>query len=95
MRCPAEPLPKLSVADQPVERPLPAFDVGGHQAGGTVPHGVQQRPGGGDDARNAHRRRGSTGARAVSASTTRAVVFSSIVVLAADYLITSLLVKHP
>jgi ABC-type transporter Mla maintaining outer membrane lipid asymmetry permease subunit MlaE len=31
----------------------------------------------------------------VSASTTRAVVFSSIVVLAADYLITSLLVKHP
>jgi phospholipid/cholesterol/gamma-HCH transport system permease protein len=41
---------------------------------------------------NAHRRRGSTGARAVSASTTRAVVFSSIVVLATDYLITSLLV---
>lgn len=44
---------------------------------------------------NAHRRRGSTGARAVSASTTRAVVFSSIAVLATDYLITSLLVKHP
>ena len=43
---------------------------------------------------NAHRRTGSTGARAVSASTTRAVVFSSIIVLAADYLITSLLVKH-
>jgi phospholipid/cholesterol/gamma-HCH transport system permease protein len=41
---------------------------------------------------NAHRRSGSTGARAVSASTTRAVVFSSIGVLAADYLITSLLV---
>jgi phospholipid/cholesterol/gamma-HCH transport system permease protein len=41
---------------------------------------------------NAHRRRSTTGARAVSASTTRAVVFSSIVVLAADYLITSLLV---
>lgn len=43
---------------------------------------------------NAHRRRGSTGARAVSASTTRAVVLSSITVLAADYLITSLLVHH-
>lgn len=41
---------------------------------------------------NAHRRSGSTGARAVSASTTRAVVFSSIAVLAADYLITSILV---
>lgn len=41
---------------------------------------------------NAHRRRGSTGARAVSASTTRAVVFSCIAVLAADYVITSLLV---
>ena len=41
---------------------------------------------------NAHRRRSTTGARAVSASTTRAVVFSSIVVLATDYLITSLLV---
>lgn len=41
---------------------------------------------------NAHRRTGSTGARAVSASTTRAVVFSCIAVLASDYLITSLLV---
>ncbi len=41
---------------------------------------------------NAHRRSNSTGARAVSASTTRAVVLSSIAVLAADYLITSLLV---
>lgn len=41
---------------------------------------------------NAHRRSGATGARAVSASTTRAVVFSSIGVLAADYLITSLFV---
>ncbi|MBW8781739.1 MAG: ABC transporter permease [Verrucomicrobia bacterium] len=41
---------------------------------------------------NAHRRKSSTGARAVSASTTRAVVFSSIIVLAADYAITSLLV---
>lgn len=41
---------------------------------------------------NAHRRSGSTGARAVSASTTRAVVFSSVAVLAADYVITSLLV---
>lgn len=41
---------------------------------------------------HAHRRRGATGARAVSASTTRAVVFSSIGVLSADYLITSLLV---
>ncbi|TAG29100.1 MAG: ABC transporter permease [Verrucomicrobia bacterium] len=40
----------------------------------------------------AHRRSGSTGAQAVSASTTRAVVFSSIGVLAADYLITSLFV---
>ncbi|MFA6961282.1 MAG: ABC transporter permease [Opitutaceae bacterium] len=44
---------------------------------------------------NAHRRRTSTGARAVSASTTRAVVISSITVLAADYIITSLLVTHP
>ncbi|CAM2941996.1 MlaE family ABC transporter permease [Rariglobus hedericola] len=44
---------------------------------------------------NAHLRRNSTGARAVSASTTRAVVLSSITVLAADYLITSLLVKTP
>lgn len=42
---------------------------------------------------NAHRRRTSTGARAVSASTTRAVVFSSIVVLASDYIITSLLIR--
>ncbi len=41
---------------------------------------------------NAHRRRSATGARAVSASTARAVVFSSVGVLAADYLITSLLV---
>lgn len=43
---------------------------------------------------NAHRRRTSIGARAVSASTTRAVVLSSIIVLAADYLITSLLVHQ-
>lgn len=41
---------------------------------------------------NTHRRRLASGARAVSASTTRAVVLSSISVLAADYLITSLLV---
>jgi phospholipid/cholesterol/gamma-HCH transport system permease protein len=41
---------------------------------------------------NAHRRPGITGAQAVSASTTRAVVFSSIAVLATDYLITSALV---
>lgn len=41
---------------------------------------------------NTHRRRGSTGARAVGASTTRAVVLSSVSVLAADYIITSLLV---
>jgi phospholipid/cholesterol/gamma-HCH transport system permease protein len=41
---------------------------------------------------NAHRRTNATGARAVSASTTRAVVFSSIAVLAADYIITSFLV---
>lgn len=41
---------------------------------------------------NAHRCRGATGARAVSASTTRAVVQSSIIVLAADYVITSFLV---
>ena len=40
---------------------------------------------------NAHRRAGVTGARAVSTSTTRAVVLSSIAVLVADYLITSLL----
>lgn len=42
---------------------------------------------------HAHRCRNATGARAVSASTTRAVVHSSIVVLAADYIITSFLVK--
>lgn len=41
---------------------------------------------------NAHRCRGATGARAVSASTTRAVVLSSVSVLAADYVITSFLV---
>lgn len=41
---------------------------------------------------NAHRYRGATGARAVSAATTRAVVLSSITVLAADYAITSFLV---
>jgi phospholipid/cholesterol/gamma-HCH transport system permease protein len=41
---------------------------------------------------NAHRCRSATGARAVSESTTRAVVHSSIVILAADYVITSFLV---
>jgi phospholipid/cholesterol/gamma-HCH transport system permease protein len=41
---------------------------------------------------NTHRCRSATGARAVSASTTRAVVHSSIIVLAADYVITSFLV---
>ena len=41
---------------------------------------------------NSHRRPGVTGAQAVSTSTTRAVVFSSIAVLVADYLITSLLI---
>ncbi len=41
---------------------------------------------------NAHRCRSATGARAVSASSTRAVVHSSILVLAADYAITSFLV---
>jgi phospholipid/cholesterol/gamma-HCH transport system permease protein len=41
---------------------------------------------------HAHRCRGATGARAVSASTTRAVVISCILVLAADYVITSFLV---
>lgn len=41
---------------------------------------------------HAHRCSTATGARAVSASTTRAVVHSSIIVLAADYVITSLLV---
>ena len=39
-----------------------------------------------------HRRIGASGSRAVSLSTTRAVVFSSIATLAADYLITSFLV---
>jgi phospholipid/cholesterol/gamma-HCH transport system permease protein len=41
---------------------------------------------------NAHRCRSGTGARAVSASTTRAVVQSSIGVLVADYVITSFLI---
>ncbi len=41
---------------------------------------------------NTHRNRKATGARGVSASTTRAVVQSSILVLAADYVITSFLV---
>jgi phospholipid/cholesterol/gamma-HCH transport system permease protein len=41
---------------------------------------------------HAHRVRGSTGARAVSAATTKAVVLSCIAVLAADYVITSFLV---
>jgi phospholipid/cholesterol/gamma-HCH transport system permease protein len=41
---------------------------------------------------NTHRRAQLSGARAVSASTTRAVVLSSIAVLAADYVITSLLI---
>lgn len=41
---------------------------------------------------NAHRCRSATGARAVSASTTRAVVLSCIIVLAADYVITSFLI---
>jgi len=41
---------------------------------------------------NAHRCRSATGARAVSASTTRAVVQSCITVLAADYVITSFLI---
>ncbi len=40
---------------------------------------------------NAHLSRAATGARAVSAATTRAVVLSSIIVLAADYVITSFL----
>lgn len=39
-----------------------------------------------------HRCRSATGARAVSASTTRAVVHASIIVLVADYVITSFLV---
>lgn len=42
---------------------------------------------------NAHRCPGSTGARAVSASTTRGVVHASIIVLVADYVITSFLVR--
>ena len=41
---------------------------------------------------NAHRCRAASGAEGVSASTTRAVVLSSITVLAADYVITSFLV---
>jgi len=41
---------------------------------------------------HAHRIRGATGARAVSAATTKAVVLSCIAVLAADYVITSFLV---
>lgn len=41
---------------------------------------------------NAHRRSGLSGAQAVSASTTRAVVLSSISILACDYLITSFLI---
>lgn len=41
---------------------------------------------------NAHRCSTATGARAVSASTTRAVVHSSIIVLVADYVITSFMV---
>lgn len=42
---------------------------------------------------NAHRSPAATGARAVSAATTHAVVLSSIMVLAADYVITSFLVR--
>ena len=41
---------------------------------------------------NAHRCRSATGARAVSASTTLAVVQSCITILAADYVITSFLI---
>ena len=41
---------------------------------------------------NAHRCRSASGAQAVSTSTTRAVVLSSILVLAADYVITSFMV---
>ena len=41
---------------------------------------------------NTHRNRSASGARGVSASTTRAVVQSSILVLAADYVITSFLI---
>lgn len=42
---------------------------------------------------NAHRSRSATGARAVSAATTWAVVHSSIAVLAVDYVITSFFVR--
>ena len=42
---------------------------------------------------NAHRLPGLTGARAVSTATTRAVVISSIAVLAANYMISSFLVN--
>lgn len=42
---------------------------------------------------HAHRVRRATGARAVSTATTKAVVFSCIAVLAADYVITSFLVR--
>jgi phospholipid/cholesterol/gamma-HCH transport system permease protein len=41
---------------------------------------------------HAHRSRAGSGARAVSASTTKAVVLSSIAVLATDYVITSFLI---
>ena len=41
---------------------------------------------------NAHRSRSASGARAVSAATTRAVVLSCVIVLAADYVITSFLI---
>jgi phospholipid/cholesterol/gamma-HCH transport system permease protein len=41
---------------------------------------------------HADRNTSSAGARAVSASTTRAVVFSSILVLVADYVISSFFV---
>ena len=41
---------------------------------------------------NAHRCRSASGAQAVSASTTRAVVLSSIIVLATDYVITSFMI---
>jgi phospholipid/cholesterol/gamma-HCH transport system permease protein len=41
---------------------------------------------------NAHRCRSATGARGVSAATTRAVVYSSIVILVADYITSSFFV---
>jgi phospholipid/cholesterol/gamma-HCH transport system permease protein len=41
---------------------------------------------------NTHRQRGVSGSRAVSTATTRAVVLSSVAVLAVDYIITSFLV---